>query len=286
MLASRFTFDAIGTSWSVETSQPLTTANKLALTRLCENFDKIYSRFRSDSLITQISKSPGTYVFPDSAVEIFELYENLYGATGGAVSPCVGHSLAALGYDMHYSLKPLGVKKAPDFRSVIKRKGATLSTKRPVTLDVGAVGKGYLVDQLVALVAKEHSEYIVDGSGDMKIQVKQNQRIGLENPNNFDQIIGYVDIDTGSICASAVNRRKWGDNLHHVVDGRTGQPTEDVIATWVLADKAFIADGLATALFFVSPDKLRDIESNFRYIIIRHSGEVSYSSDLPGKIFS
>ncbi len=39
-----------------------------------------------------------------------------------------------------------------------------------------------------------------------------------------------------------------GTGLHHVLDGRTGLPTNDILATWVVADVP------ATALFFAAPD--------------------------------
>ena len=54
----------------------------------------------------------------------------------------------------------------------------------------------------------------------------------------------------GALAASAVNRRAWGDGLHHVIDALTGLPTASVVATWALAPDALHADGLATALFF------------------------------------
>jgi len=33
------------------------------------------------------------------------------------------------------------------------------------------------------------------------------------------------------LCASAVNRRAWGDGLHHILDARTGRPSREVLAS-------------------------------------------------------
>jgi thiamine biosynthesis lipoprotein len=60
-------------------------------------------------------------------------------------------------------------------------------------------------------------------------------------------VIGVVDLVNRALCASAVNRRTWGEGLHHVIDGRTRKPTTEVVATWVIADDAATADGLARA---------------------------------------
>ena len=55
-----------------------------------------------------------------------------------------------------------------------------------------------------------------------------------------------------------MNRRAWGEGLHHVIDGRRGRPTDEVIATWCTGPSALIADGVATALFFADPARLAE----------------------------
>jgi thiamine biosynthesis lipoprotein len=69
------------------------------------------------------------------------------------------------------------------------------------------------------------------------------------------------------------------------VDGRTGEPTSDVIATWAIAETALTADGLATALFFTAPRVLARAFT-FSYVRMFASGRVEYSPDLPGELFS
>lgn len=78
-------------------------------------------------------------------------------------------------------------------------------------------------------------------------------------------VIGVYNLKNTSLCASATNRRAWGDNLHHVIDPKTGKPTQDVIATWVVGDTTAIADGLATALFFTNGEQLQKA-FDFSYI--------------------
>lgn len=55
--------------------------------------------------------------------------------------------------------------------------------------------------------------------------------VGLEHPLNPGMVIGIAKLQNDSLCASASNQRRWGDGLHHVLDGCTGRPTTDVIAT-------------------------------------------------------
>ena len=126
--------------------------------------------------------------------------------------------------------------------------GEYLDTARPVLLDIGAAGKGYLVD-LVSdlLVGLGIGTHVVDASGDLRVRGDASERIALEHPADPTKAIGVVELREGALCASASNRRSWGDGLHHVIDAVTGVPTADVIATWALAPDALHADGLATA---------------------------------------
>jgi ApbE family len=78
-------------------------------------------------------------------------------------------------------------------------------------------------------------------------------------------VIGVANLQNRALCASAVNRRAWGNGLHHVLDARTGAPTTEVVATWVVASDAALADGLATALFFTGAHRLAETH-RFAYV--------------------
>ena len=154
----------------------------------------------------------------------------------------------------------------------------------PVTVDVGAAGKGYLVDLLAEILRDAgHEKYTVDGSGDL-LHAGDPIRVALEDPRDPTQAIGVVTLDGGALCSSATTRRAWGDGLHHVLDPTTGLPTRDIIATWAIAPTALEADGLATALFFADPDALT-AEFDFRYARMRADGRVEFSPDLGRELF-
>lgn len=89
----------------------------------------------------------------------------------------------------------------------------------------------------------------VDASGDILVRGAP-QRIALEHPHDARRAIGVVTVADEALCASAANRRAWGDGLHHVLDARTGEPVRTVVATWAIARTAMLADAAATALFF------------------------------------
>jgi thiamine biosynthesis lipoprotein len=162
--------------------------------------------------------------------------------------------------------------------------GAALEVARPVTVDVGAAGKGYLVDLVSDLLVDAGiGEHIVDASGDLRTRGVP-MRIALEHPLDPSKAVGIAELVEGAFCASATTRRAWGDGLHHVLDAITGLPTERVLATWVLAPTALVADGLATALFF-DPAAEFVSRSATAYARMSSDGTLDASTDFPGELF-
>jgi thiamine biosynthesis lipoprotein len=291
---SRFQFDAIGTSWQIDTPVPLGAEVRDRVLDLGERFDVAYSRFRQDSIVARIAKAPegGTFRFPSDAVVMFDLYDRLHAATDGAVDPLVGRDLELLGYDSDYSL--VADEKAiastavdrPSWCRDVKREGATITTRRPLAIDVGAVGKGRLVDLVAELLTDEGFEdFIVDGGGDICHRGRSKLDVGLEHPLDPALVIGIANVSGNAICASASNRRNWGDGLHHVLDGRTGRPTGDIIATWAIAADTATADGLATALFFGPSERLMTA-FDFAFVRMFADGSVEVSDNFDGEVFN
>jgi thiamine biosynthesis lipoprotein len=288
-----WTFEAIGTRWEVDTAQPLGPDVQVAVLDVVERFDRAWSRFRADSSVTAMARAAGTWEV-EGASALLGLYDALHAATDGAVSPLVGRSLEDLGYDADYSLRPAGSVSVPDDWAVVRDDGTlvvdgdVVGTTRPLLLDVGAAGKGLLVDRVAAVLRdRGEAEVTVDGSGDLLHAGTTPIRVALEHPADASRAIGVLEVGPGqALCASAVNRRTWGEGLHHVVDGRTGRPTADVVATWVLSDHSCLqADGLATAHFFADPEVLLDLHPH-HFVRIHADGRVLRSPDLPGELFT
>lgn len=290
---SSFDFDAIGTSWVIDTPDPLSASVRQRILDRIERFDAVYSRFRADSLVARIAAADagGRFEFPDDAIALFDLYDRLHAATGGAVDPLVGRDLELLGYDQTYSFNhdPLAIAcyshERRNWQDDIMRHGTSITTRRPVVIDVGAAGKGHLVDIVAdTLRADGHDTFVVDGSGDLRHAGCEPLDVGLQHPSDSGLVIGVAHLAGRALCASAVNKRAWGQ-FHHVVDGRTGVPVQDVVATWVVADDAMTADGLATALFFTATDQLA---TSFRFSFVRMfaDGRAEISPNFDGELFT
>ncbi|NKX52097.1 FAD:protein FMN transferase [Arthrobacter deserti] len=290
MLPHGFSFEAIGTRWSIATGRPLEPQTRAAVAACIGDYSLLWSRFREDSLVAQLARQAGAHRLPQHASALAEVYAALHRATGGQVSPLVGRSLERLGYDAGYSLAPSGAPlPAPEWGGLLDWRGPDLAASAPVLLVVGAAGKGQLVD-LVAEVLRSrgHGHCIVDAGGDMVVHAGQPLAVALEHPYDPSRAIGVLELDGQAICASAANRRAWGDGLHHGLDARTGRPADTVVATWAVAGSALVADGVATGLVFASPARLAEEAclSDAACVRVFSDGRAEYRGILKGELFS
>lgn len=280
-------FEAIGTHWNIDVSEEENTDHVALAMRsvfsCIEEFDRTYSRFRTDSFVTAASNSAGSYHLPPNAAPMFALYRRLYDLTDGAFTPLIGRTLSDAGYDAAYSFQSKDLVTPPAWDDVMEFKDSTLTTYRPVLLDFGAAGKGYLVD-LVAetLLAAGITSFLVNAGGDIRV-VGETAQIALEHPTDATQAIGIATLENKSICGSAGNRRTWG-KYHHTIDPRTLESPRHILATWVVANTTILADALTTCLAFVPPDVLKRA-FDFEYAIVNADLTLAVSAQFPGEFF-
>lgn len=287
MFKFQLSFEAIGTHWVIDCFNA--NKNKKEISELIkkriEVFDKTYSRFRTDSVIWEISKKAGNYNFPEDSSKLFDNYKKFYKITNGYLTPIVGNALDEAGYDKDYSLRPGKINKVPDLDSVYDWSYPELLVKKPCIIDFGALGKGYLID-IISDLLKENGvkSFIVDAGGDIKCEgLSEKLRIGMENPKNFEQAIGIIEMNDVSVCASSGSRRKWG-SFHHILNPKTLKPVDNVLATWVISKETIIADGVATALFFQEPKILLKYY-DFEYFILYPDFKFKKSKKFPAELF-
>lgn len=293
-------FDAIGTSWEIITDVPVPPLARSEVAGVIERFDRAWSRFRADSAVTALAAGAETAIASDDAGAMFAAFAQLGAATSGAVNPLVGASLERLGYGASTSLRagehPLAAPSehplaAPsDWRSRLTVSGAELRLRKPGLIDVGALGKGRLVDLVLPIVvAACPGDVLVDASGDLAVWGAA-MRVGMEHPRDPSKAIGIIELRDQALAASAVNRRAWGDGLHHVLDARTGAPVRSVIASWAVAPAgmesgAMHADAIATALFFEGGASLAH-RWGIRWVRVLSDGRAEASPDCPAKLFT
>lgn len=280
----------MGSVWSITVWDDIPSASFNDLTeeivRRCRSFEELYSRFRPTSLVCILAGTIGIVDVPVDLVTMLRLCEKLNRLSGGVFNPLVGSTLEDMGYDASYSLTiKQDIRAVPDFASALHIIDDThIELLKPVLIDIGAVGKGYAVDLITTFLDEAGlKRFLVDGSGDVFYRGDEPLRAGLEHPDDPTKAIGVIELQNCAFCASAGNRRAWG-TYHHIINAHTLTSPQHILGTWVKAESAALADGLATAIFLCDPEQLA-AELVFEYCILNNEYKVKRSEGFEGEIF-
>lgn len=252
----------------------------------CEAFEALYSRFRPTSLLRTLATMEGNIEVPHDLVSMLRLCIVLHRLSGGLFNPLIGSTLEDMGYNEEYSLTPKKViRNVPDFGSSVHILDDThIELSRPVLIDIGAVGKGYMVDNIVSFLdGLGLKHFLVNGSGDIFHRGEEPLRAGLEHPDDSTKAIGVLELKNAAFCASGSNRRRWS-TYHHIIDPQTLTSPGTILATWVKADSAVLADALATTLFLYDPEVLQ-AELDFEYCMLDSEYRVKRSEGFTAEMF-
>ena len=155
----------------------------------------------------------------------------------------------------------------------------------------GAIGKGYAADRVKSLLQNQGvAAGIVNASGDMSAWGIQPNgepwQVGLINPKNKDKVFAWFPVKNQAVVTSGdyekfilINGKRYG----HIINPKTGFPSQGVISCTVFATKAELADALSTALFVMGVEtgidfinQLNQVEA----IMIDDTGKVHISKNI------
>lgn len=155
------------------------------------------------------------------------------------------------------------------------REGEAVRLADNAAVDLGGIAKGYGIDQAVEAMRRAGcSAGVVDVGGDVRFfGRKPNGRpwtFRVRNPFG-PGFIGTFEMDAGSVCTSGNYQRFSiidGRRYSHIIDPRTGRPTEAAPSVTVTAPTAAVADGWATALSVLGPDGLKYLPDGAEAMIV------------------
>jgi thiamine biosynthesis lipoprotein len=231
---------ALGTYVHVTVDDPhvLDAAERLARDVLAE-VDRTCSRFRTDSDLARVNRSPGVSVPVDRLlVAAVRVAVEAARVSDGLVDPCLGRTLVSLGYDADLDVVrsrdrapvvPLQPPRPGAWREVVV---TDTSVRIPTgcALDLGSTAKAWASDLVATSIADELGcGTLVSLGGDIAtagpaaalawpVAISE----GPDDP--AEQLVG---LGGGGLATSSSRVRRWtsGDvDRHHLVDPRTGRP--------------------------------------------------------------
>jgi len=256
------TLEGIGTHWFffVEESaaaQYHQIHGKIAET--IEEFNQLYSRFLPNSLVSQINRGEKISNIPDDLAIMLSVGYQLQEITNRIYTLGIGSTLNHIGYNQNYRFTK-SAESEIQLNPFITFEHQELQLYNGAQLDLGSLGKGFLIDKignLLELHGIEH--FLINGGGDILLKSENPEKIILQHPLKPGYSFGYCESKDTAFAASAPSFRSWVDpttqaKLHHLVSPHSSIPITEIAAVFVQAKSAFLADALAT-VFFVSPSE-------------------------------
>jgi FAD:protein FMN transferase len=134
------------------------------------------------------------------------------------------------------------------WRDVILQSNCNVRFRRPLTIDVGGIAKGFAVDRGVdALKRNGAMAGIVNAGGDLRAFGPALQFVHLRNPAKPTRAAGIVRLRKRAIASSGTyfarrkNSSRWVSPL---LDGRTGRAAHGLVSVTVAAATCITADAL------------------------------------------
>ena len=141
-----------------------------------------------------------------------------------------------------------------------------------MTLDVGAIAKGYAVEMTARMLEERGiSGFVINVGGNVRtVGTKPGGELwlaGIENPvpDAEEPYVAYLGLAGESIVTSGSYQRFYivdGKNYHHIIDAETLLPADRYLSVSIVCKDSALGDALSTALFCMTPeDGLALIES-------------------------
>ena len=149
----------------------------------------------------------------------------------------------------------------------------TVTLLDSISLDFGAIAKGYVADILrEKLTESGFDQMLVNLGGNVLVIGDKDGKgwnIGIQDPNNDSALIHTVKVSDSSLVTSGVYQRYFeldGKRYHHIISPDTLYPADEYLSVSVLYKESAWADVLSTALFCTSIEEGKKILENFENI--------------------
>lgn len=283
---SDISFDAFDTAIEItafcesrEDFDILAAEAKAEFLRLHRLFD-IYNSYDGINNIRSINENAGkaaVKVDPE-IIELLLLCRSLYDETGGRVNVAMGAVLklwhnarAAAAYEPQNASAP-DIEKLReaarhcdiDKLMIDEAAGTVYLEDGYMSLDVGAVAKGFAVEKVAQRFIAEGRDHIaINAGGNVRTIGRKpsgSWKIGIKNPDTQSDMasIASIELDDASLVTSGVYERFFiadGRRYHHIIDGESLFPEERYLSLSIICEDAGVADALSTALFNMEPDE-------------------------------
>lgn len=291
------------------------------ITSLLSEYHKlytIYDRYEDfTNLVTINDVTDGKHsvvTVDEKIIDMLVFAKEMYYKTDGKVNIAMGsvlsiwHKYRNLGMDdpVNAELPPmeklLAAQKHTDINNlIIDTENNTVYISDPLmTLDVGAIAKGYATEQICRQLEKKGvSDVLLNVGGNIRTIGNAGDeaspwKAGIENPDTENEekpFVEYVELSGESIVTSGSYQRFYivkGESYHHIIDPETLMPGTKYKSVSVITNDSGLGDAFSTALFLMDYEegkKLVEETENIEAMWVLPDGKQLYSSDFESYTF-
>lgn len=229
-----------------------------------EQLEGLWSRFRADSEVTELTERAGEWVdvSEETAILVRRAVE-AWKISGASFDPTVLGDMIRAGYDRSFDAMaqaPVrsGLSRLLHGAADIEVDGNRVRLPEGTGFDPGGIGKGLAADfvsgELLGLGA---AGVCINVGGDLRVRgagpdgAGSGWTVGIEHPW-LDEPLALAGLLDGAMATSTTLKRHWtvdGEERHHLIDPGTGQPsTSDLTLVTVIATEGWRAEVLAKAV--------------------------------------
>lgn len=231
-----------------------------------------YSRHVAGSEISRINNNPGEMIeISEDTVGMLEKSLNFSALSNGLFDISIGPLVDLWdigGEDPHVPSSDAitAVLKKIDYRKVfldIENHKASIIDDG-MSLDTGAIAKGYITDKLVSyLLEKGVESALLNLGGNLYLHGNKTDgsawNVGIRNPYGLQgEYLGTVSVSNMSVVTSGIYERFFLENqkrYHHILNPKTGYPAGNGLASVsILSSSSTLADGFSTTVFLLGPE--------------------------------
>ena len=238
-----------------------------AALRVLEAAEAELSTWREDSAVSRLNRQPigRPFALGDALCASLADIFVWHAATAGTFDPAIGRLTDAWGIHAAGRVPPdpiLREARAASGLGLLEfdRAGCEVTRLAPVTLDVGAFGKGDALDR--AARALGDTSWMIDLGGQIAARGappgERGWGVAVAHPLRRDRPHLHLALGGGSLATSGGSERDLvagSRRVGHVLDPRSGRPAAFGGSVSVWHPRAIVADMLSTALFVMGPDE-------------------------------
>jgi thiamine biosynthesis lipoprotein len=267
----------MGTLVDITTEGPdpalLASATQAAYAEMARLSDMM-NHYNPDSVVSALNRDAGRrpVAVPRELMQVLTRARLMSERTGGAFDITVG-SLQGWHFSPDHPQLPDARTIAAElplvnYRDVVldEAAGTAFLRKKGMRIDLGGIAKLYILDAGIHVLKRNKVTHaMINGGGDVEVIGTfhgRSWRIGIRDPLQPDRLYAAVEMQRGFVVSSGDYERYFdrdGRRYHHILDPKTGYPTQGPRAVTLISEDLDMVNGLSSSIMVLGMARGREI---------------------------